>query len=124
MRLKFWCQIIGFFLEKAGGIRQPYISLANGVVIPTMYEVTNSCIEKALPRFDLGPRVIVRTQREIWKSRKQLIHLPGDQSLVGGIMNTTSLIDTAALLLGPGHPRSVSASLWACPAETLGVERV
>lgn len=46
------------------------------------------------------------------------------EPILRSIMNTTSLIDTAALLLGPGHPRSISASLWACLAETLGVERV
>lgn len=66
MRLKVWCWSIGLLLGKTGGTHQRYISLASRAVGPT-YVWRRKLMHKQGPlSFDLGQRVIVRAQREIF----------------------------------------------------------
>lgn len=102
------------FLGKTGGTHQRYISLANRAVGPTYVWRRKLMHQARSPELWLRSRGNCKgTKRNIlvWETTD-----PSPWRLVprGLDLHITSLVITAGLLLGPGHPHRDSISLWVC----------
>lgn len=102
------------FLGKTGGTHQRYISLASRAVGPT-YVWRRKLMHQAR-----SPELWLRSKGNCKGTKRNILVWettdPSPWRLVprGLDLHITSLVITAGLLLGPGHPHRDSISLWVC----------